>query len=598
MTQITEYNKVSFITSKSSKIPKVLRETGSLIVLSELNNKRTSLWLRNNLIASGWGLSTRDSMNKAEWMTYAYNKVFSPTDEGMSYFLPSEDVRDISYIEVKNNQVVGRPQSVHMLLSYGLNFTSTYCTDLSNQISDINKSNAIIKNDISYIKDIYIPNALDASYSYAYNIGKNVKDNSYAYTLYWANRIIGNSPEFLDSLEEIRDFLRHDKENSLNTLSKIESLDKMTVKRKEEEGSYTYIDYDRITYDYIDKSKEYTGTYTYTWYDDDGKAHVKTDTYTYYKTGTYTGGWLALKSEQVSTDDFFGHQQLNVILKRLLQPYPYEIPQLTSTIVNDLDPEEWADDVCEYGSSLGMNSFKVTIDAKTASKISGIRCIPSNSSDSTSKYSSNIQSNVTTEISSSFTKINVPTGSGSTEDICKYHELFSKYEISYNDANRMEYPQLVGLSPKVYDDANRYYAGSFIGSFTYPIRKKMSYKVFWGTTDDTIPNTDSLVVANNSKMIVSKESTGALVVDSPKSKIWVSFPSNMMNDIKVVMRSWISGIENDITEISTESLKKSTSSDGFTHNGTQYKVISLENIGFTTFAEKVSIEVFFNISGI
>ena len=56
---ISEYNKVSFITSSSTKIPKMLNRTGSLIVLSSIlsnNHKRTSLWLRGNLIASGWGL--------------------------------------------------------------------------------------------------------------------------------------------------------------------------------------------------------------------------------------------------------------------------------------------------------------------------------------------------------------------------------------------------------------------------------------------------------------------------------------------------------------------------------------------------------------
>lgn len=594
--QITEYNKVSFITSKSSKMPKVLRETGSLIVLSEISiPKRISLWLRNNLIASGWGFSSKENMLNGEWITYSYNKVFSPTEEGMSYFLPSDDIEDVSFFKIRNNQIVGRPQSIHMLISYGMDFTKNYGDNLSTRIDDINRENGQIKEDISYISNIYIPNAIDVTYTYTYDTAKKVLNDAYTYTKYWANRIIGNSPDFLDSLDEIKEFIRNDRENDMRTLSKIGELDKLTVKRKTEEGTYTYIDYDRISYEYVDKNKPRQGTYTYTWYDEDGKSHQSLKEYTYYDTSTYTGGWLALKSEQVSTDDFFGHQQLSVILKRLVQPYPYEVPTLVNFKINNKNIEEWQEEVVEYGTSLNLQSFTITLDKKTASSITGFKCLPVAIGDKTSD-SGQINSNVSTDISKTFTTINVPVGEGKSTDINAYHTLFKEYTISYNDAVLMEYPQLIGLEPKIYDREHQYFAGSITNSFNLPIRKKMSYKVYWGTTDGDIPTSNGMMIgSSNNRFLDSQKSTGKLTLDTPKSKIWVSLPSGLTKDIKAVMKSWISGIENDVTTISTEAIGNRLT-DEFVHNNIRYKTFFIENTGFTAFAEKVTIEVFFNIS--
>ena len=144
---ISEYNKVSFITSSSTKIPKMLNRTGSLIVLSSnLSNshKRTSLWLRGNLIASGWGLEKEENMNNAEWIAMSYNPIFSQTF-GMSYFSPEEDV-----VETIDN-----PRSVEMWLKHNHNYTDTCYNNLytyaSEQFTKINKDINSIKVDIGNI---------------------------------------------------------------------------------------------------------------------------------------------------------------------------------------------------------------------------------------------------------------------------------------------------------------------------------------------------------------------------------------------------------------------------------------------------------------
>ena len=244
---ISEYNKVSFITSSSTKIPKMLNRTGSLIVLSSnLSNghKRTSLWLRGNLIASGWGLEKEENMNNAEWIAMSYNPIFSQTF-GMSYFSPEQDV-----VETIDN-----PRSVEMWLKHNHNYTDTCYNNLytyaSDQFSKINKDINGIKTDIGNI-DIKLNKYKDETYTYV----ATAKENCYTYTKYWVDRIIGGAPDFLDSLDEIKNFLKNDRENHMATLAKIQNIDKYSVKREYEitkDGKqYTYIT-ENSSYEYVDK---------------------------------------------------------------------------------------------------------------------------------------------------------------------------------------------------------------------------------------------------------------------------------------------------------------------------------------------------------
>ena len=305
---ISEYNKVSFITSSSTKIPKMLNRTGSLIVLSSIlsnNHKRTSLWLRGNLIASGWGLEKEENMNNAEWIAMSYNPIFSQTF-GMSYFSPEEDV-----VETIDN-----PRSIEMWLKHNHNYTDTCYNNLytyaSDQFTKINKDINGIKTDIGNI-DVKLNKYKDETYTYV----ATAKENCYTYTKYWVDRIIGGAPDFLDSLDEIKNFLKNDRENHMATLAKIQNIDKYSVKREDEvsyDGKlYTYIS-TKSTYEYVDKSKTYEGTYEYITYDSDGNPIKNTGTYTYYGTSVYEGGQISLNSFQVCT----GEKWKNTPLDRLL----------------------------------------------------------------------------------------------------------------------------------------------------------------------------------------------------------------------------------------------------------------------------------------
>lgn len=583
---ISEYNKVSFITSSSAKIPKMLNRTGSLIVLSSNlsnNHKRTSLWLRGNLIASGWGLEKEENMNNAEWIAMSYNPIFSQTF-GMSYFSPEEDV-----VETIDN-----PRSVEMWLKHNHNYTDTCYNNLytyaSDQFTNINENIKNISNNIGNI-DVKLNKYKDETYSYV----ATVKENCYTYTKYWVDRIIGGAPDFLDSLDEIKNFLKNDRENNMATLAKIQNIDKYSVKREDEvsyDGKlYTYIS-TKSTYEYVDKSKEYEGTYEYVTYDSDGNPIKNTGTYTYYGTSVYEGGQISLNSFQVCTGEKWKNTPLDKLLNLLVEPYPYKKPVLNSVVINGVSLEDWSNEVIEYDSNVNLNTIGLDISLNDASSttLEFENSILNNTASLTDGLN-----NVTGLLNSISTISKNPTTKSEALDLINKEYTLNpnmKYQFNHGKANVNLYPQLKSLD---IEDTDHAFAEGLTEKTDFPkINKKFSFKVFWGITDQSAPTTANELSGQSSKFIDSKESTGPLKISNLVGQyiIWVALPGPLFDNSKVVMKSWNSGIENDITEIDSVMLKKHIS-DKYVYNGAQYKTFCLENIEYTMFADTMTLEVNF-----
>lgn len=583
---ISEYNKVSFITSSSTKIPKMLNRTGSLIVLSSNlsnNHKRTSLWLRGNLIASGWGLEKEENMNNAEWIAMSYNPIFSQTF-GMSYFSPEEDV-----VETIDN-----PRSVEMWLKHNHNYTDNCYNNLykyaSDQFTNINENIKNINNNIGNI-DVKLNKYKDETYSYV----ATVKENCYTYTKYWVDRIIGGAPDFLDSLDEIKNFLKNDRENNMATLAKIQNIDKYSVKREDEvsyDGKlYTYIS-TKSTYEYVDKSKSYEGTYEYVTYDGDGNPIKNTGTYTYYGTSVYEGGQISLNSFQVCTGEKWKNTPLDKLLNLLVEPYPYKKPVLNSVVINDVSLEDWSNEVIEYDSNVNLNTIGLDISLNDASSttLEFENSILNNTASLTDGLN-----NVTGLLNSISTVTNNPTTKEEALDLINKEYTLNpnmKYQFNHGKANVNLYPQLKSLN---IEDTDHAFVEGLTEKIDFPkINKKFSFKVFWGITDQSAPTTANELSGQSSKFIDSKESTGPLKISNLVGQyiIWVALPSPLFDNSKVVMKSWNSGIENDITEIDSVMLKKHIS-DKYVYNGAQYKTFYLENIEYTMFADTMTLEVNF-----
>ena len=95
-TTYSDFYKVSFITTKSINIPKLLKQTGGLIVMSNTDDFKCtvnpdhgshhpkSLWFRGEMIASGYGALCEQERNNLTYLAGAYDVIFGGIDKGFT----------------------------------------------------------------------------------------------------------------------------------------------------------------------------------------------------------------------------------------------------------------------------------------------------------------------------------------------------------------------------------------------------------------------------------------------------------------------------------------------------------------------------------
>lgn len=602
---VNEYYKVSFVTTRSNRLPNTLKNTGSLIVMSDLTkgSSRQSLWLHGNLISSGWGLSTYENMEKCEWLSKSYNSPFASDEyKGMSYFIPEKGIEDRSYFELgyssdgKTQVIVARPQTIKSLISYNIkytydarndsyNYTYNICSNLNNDLNDT----------YTYIKS-YMNNIL----TYANSLGSYLDsyfNTSKTYTYEWIKRIVGGAPDFLDSIEEIKNYLESNRAAGINEFDNIRKslANKVSHDIKNDDG-YCYINAQQ-SHEEIDKTYTYSATYTYYDYNEDGTKIECEGTYSYYKTKTVDDGILAINAEQVCTGGKFKNIQLDNILHRLLKPYPYEKPELTSISIDDKNPKEWGEEQIEYNdSTFKLNKCIIGIKKNDASTIDLFKFENSNLavfSEKTSLLEGDNSIDIT-NFSSPLITINIK--SDLINLIGKEWKILDDYTINYGDAVKSFYPQLKDL--EILDEDNAFTAGNISGKISnllgYPIYKKYNFYCWYGirNINQDVPSNENDLIDENHKFL-EKTTTGKLEIDSniEYDKIWVCIPTVLVDDSNIIIESWNSGIRNNITNISTSMLRQDKRE--FVYNGINYTTLYLENLEFKVFAEKVYIEVNF-----
>ena len=203
--------------------------------------------------------------------------------------------------------------------------------------------------------------------------------------------------------------------------------------------------------------------------------------------------------------------------------------------------------------------------------------------------------NVTGLLNSISTITKNPTTKTETLDLINKEYTLNpnmKYQFNHGKANVNLYPQLKSLNIQ---DTDHAFTEGFTEKTDFPkIGKKFSFKVFWGISDQSAPVTANGLNGQSNKLIDSKKSTGQLKITNLPGQyiIWIALPGALFDNSRVIMKSWNSGIENDITEINSVMLKKHIS-DKYIYNGTEYKTFYLENIEYTMFADTMSLEVNF-----
>ena len=265
---------------------------------------------------------------------------------------------------------------------------------------------------------------------------------------------------------------------------------------------------------------------------------------------------------------------------------------MNNVVINDVSLEDWSNEVIEYNSKVNLNTIGLDISLNDASSttLTFENSILKNTASLT-----NGLNNVTGLLNSISTVTNNPTTKAEALNLINKEYTLNanmKYQFNHGKANVNLYPQLKSLD---IEDTDHAFAEGLTEKTYFPkINKKFSFKVFWGITDQSAPTTANGLSGQSNKLIDSKESTGQLKITNLSGQyiIWVALPGPLFDNSRVIMKSWNSGIENDITEINSVMLKNHIS-DKYVYNGVQYKTFYLENIEYTMFADTMTLEVNF-----
>lgn len=612
---ISEYYKVSFVTTRSKDIPSTLKYTGGLIIASDLTMlpHPKSLWFRGSLIASGYGFPSTEDMENAKQLGSYFNKIIGGPD-GVGYYA------FINGYSWTYNGVTYQGKSIYDRLQDGYTWTNNVYSYLQSAYAySLNYTSATY----GYITAAYntISDNVDQSFKNVQSYIDSNKAYSYAYTRNWVERIIGGAPDILDSLVEIAYWLKENQTLGMSTVDSIMNIENTyithdaPIEAQNENGTkvtYTYLS-QYSTYTYIDKdtSKEKEGKTwketTYSYYvdyvigDDGNKIYdrnefgdkqifqeeVKGYTITYIPQ-TYIVGTNAVKDSQVST--IFGGHNLQDILTRIMDPYPYQLPKITITYVDDVSIEEFNNSYIEP-NTISINSIKCHIDLKDAKSVDTISPYQTvycnvknyenlNISESTDQV---LDKNPIT-IKSEYTDISLPGD----------YILVNAFNISYGPAILKEYPQLIDLvNPKVYDEEHAYPEGTDKVQ-SNSIIAKIRYKAFWNCGDSTdgfiVPSTDEQLSNSNYEYIVSDNLT-SIKFTSDSDKLWVAIPyiddTDNHNQYQYFIKEiWLCDTKTNTkqnilqTMTSSDIIKIETLQDPITHNGIEYKITTIENREF------------------
>lgn len=612
---ISEYYKVSFITTRSKNIPASLKYTGGLIIASDLDMlpHPKSLWFRGNLIASGYGFPTAYAMEQVNSIGTFFNEILGgPDNVGYKAFISTYSWYDEDGVQHYGESIYDRVMSTYAwtnnvyayvrdAYSYSLEFTY-------NTYSYVQSSYNKLYDSVSYALD-HVTDDLEKTKTY-----------SYAYTRNWVTKIIGGAPDVLDSLAEISYWLKQNQELGMSTVDTIMKIENSYMSHGEPVTYYTgntYQDANGVTqresatytllstystYTYFDKNlapENYDITYnvsTYTYFVDyvianDGSyiydptqfgdkqifQKPETGSYISYIPQTYILGINAVRDTQVLTT--FENHNLEDILKCLIEPYPYKIPHIQITSINDIALETFNTTYVEPNTTVSINTIQGYAYLEDAIMLESAS-VPTNTYISSSTSTSfNIKESGSVLMTPG-TTINAGLDAG---DITVINSL----NMTYGYANPQPYPQLKSLVPVVYDYDNRYKPGTDTSS-TDNVILKVRYNAFWacGNTDNgfSAPIDDASMKNGNSVPIDSLELPVEFKSDS--DLLWIGLPIGDNKYQYLIDEIWLTDTKTNLSQNLYKTMSKSdVMKYGFTnatisHNNIDYKIYTIENKEF------------------
>lgn len=583
-----QFYKVSFITTHSDSIPKILKQTGALTILYNPDTGRRSLWFRGDLVASGYGVADMEEMSLSTYFIENMNAIFGGPngvyDFIPSYTSPNGEVGISIYdrLSYTDDTLVQAYTNSYLLHSYNYEWTGNlqsyvwdtyayigktfnsvykdlcgyvkssydtgYNTDkaiysylISSYAYTMNTMNSVYKDLSAYVKHSYdIGYATDvAIYSYCTDFTTHTYQMMHKYTDRVIEKLIGGAPEMMDTLGEMSYLLQKAESNGLQTVYWLNQVRNDYMSRyaaTNTNPAYAYMNmyaYKLVPvantgFAYVEDGPQSTDDPAN--YIQIGNTWYNTSyTYTYYTYNVSKDGFLATKSQQVSCTAPFDNRQLTDILELNLSPYPYRLPEfwLNPKGIRDIQAIEAAyGDYVNIPISIDYNPYDTTQVQFVAGGVTlwTGACGGDNVKIPADKNKTYVKYDDYVTLETSYANVLASTVPTT------YFDNF--ITMNYGDARLRHYPTTRILSNPIYDYNGKYNAGSFKLDPRKDLWFKTYYVMHWGQVDrdlgdkaiTDIESTDSLLIKNN---IIKTR----FINSKEATLLWVAIPKDIAGKV-------------------------------------------------------------------
>lgn len=595
--QLNEYYKVSFYTTHSRNIPQLLKQTGGLIIMSEVDNEhRKSIWFRGDLIASGYGFTNPQMVIDASWffnrggdtIMGTYNNVFGGPYGANTFnttYMINEGHTDEPGIYNNDYSVYGRltyineiyiPATYEKLAGNVSYVQDNLISVYTDTWSYMQSSYAILSDEISYLDKTlvdtftytqdYILSSYLSLYDDLLDMHQEMNDrfkntynvcNSYLtlainYTNSQINKLIGEAPDTLDTLAEISYMLAKAKDDGINTVKEIVNIKNNYITHDAlDKNGFTYMsEYSTMEvphtgvgeYYYEDGKKYYPGSYSYI--DADGNSQT-VDPKNVEWINWVENNWHKDTYEYT----FYEEEPLgkNAIKDNQVSTH-YNNVELDKILDLLLQPYPYQTPIA-YITKIGTKTPEEYGPVEIGTRINTRFEIYTYVGDSSNLIQIKSVSPSGMYNDNSLRVINKQPGSLPTLEMSNqvmldlskegWNIVSQGTQISYSDAVHQPWPQLKTLDPPIYDDKNVFYSATY----TYT-QSNIGINAYYRTVYGSCNEENSNIITGETFTNAKFENADGFFIDdkvleydwhNDNSIFWFSIPeSKKIKEVKVI----------------------------------------------------------------
>ena len=507
-----------------------------------------------------------------------FNTAYSYFESAYSYTL--------DYIETTYKELAAYVESTYNDLH---NYIDINCAEINEHIDTVEEElSERIQNNYDELSE-----SIKTTYNDACSYTGYMSDLLHKYVNSTLTKLIGGAPETLDTLGEIASLLQSANTYGLYLWDSLYEIQNNYIRHDEKivNNCYTYITEhsyslqpiphvaDRWYENYPDTDLDefFNSNSMEEWLDHEETSNGWEGYYNHEGYITYyfieNSNYIALKGDQVCTGEDFNNKNLVYLLKKIIPPYKYDIPDIYLTRYQE---DELNNIILEYGEKITLEA-KAMYNPKDASTVEFLYLDDTNNyvntpciiEDNNLIYYNNSKSyhyDNDREITLNLGDI-IPTNPN-------YHTLRSIW-INYGESYDRVYPELRDVNPNFIDEEHKIKTGQYYKNIFMNIRIPVRFRMFyWYDDKDNTTDLENISLTDKQSILITslENKTPLITTAIEMSALYIAIPDYILNNTIGLK------IQNHDTGICKEILFNKIDSNLFKLKRTNYELIKENGI--------------------